>query len=86
MKRRNISYLHFYLKVKEMFKDRGFIERKMKHYNAWMLDKNRDPNSRYPGFPEEIAFELIQKEFTEEFLARQKKKKNRNEERIEQKA
>jgi hypothetical protein len=69
-----------------MFKDRGFIERKMKHYNAWMLDKNRDPNSRYPGFPEEIAFELIQKEFTEEFLARQKKRKNCNEERIEQKA
>jgi len=86
MTKQNISCLHFYLKVKEMYKDRGFIERKMKHYNSWMLDKNRDPNSRYPGFPEEIAFNLVEKEFTEEFLTRQLKKKIRNNEKFEQKA
>ena len=59
----------------KMTNNRDFIERKMRHYNTWMLDKNRDPNSRYPGFPEEIAFKLAQKEFTEEFLSRQKQKK-----------
>jgi hypothetical protein len=65
-----------------MYKDRGFIERKMKHYNEWMLDKNRDPNSRYPGFPEEIAFEFIQKEYVKEFLSRPKKVKVRNEKTV----
>ena len=65
-----------------MFKDRGFIERKMKHYNQWMLDKKRDPNSRYPGFPEEIAFEFIQKEYVKEFLSRPKKGKARNEKAV----
>jgi hypothetical protein len=65
-----------------MFKDRGFIERKMKHYNEWMLDKNRDPNSRYPGFPEEIAFEFIQKEYVKEFLSRPKKGKARHEKTV----
>jgi hypothetical protein len=69
-----------------MYNDRSFIERKMKHYNTWMMDKNRDPASRYPGFPEEIAFKLAEKEFTEEFLSRQKKRKSRNEEQIKQKA
>ena len=67
-----------------MYKDKGFIERKMKHYNAWMLDKNRDPNSRYPGFPEEIAFEFIQKEYVKEFLSRPKKGKVRNEKTVRQ--
>ena len=67
-----------------MYKDKGFIERKMKHYNAWMLDKNRDPNSRYPGFPEEIAFEFIQKEYVKEFLSRPKKGKVRNEKAVRQ--
>jgi hypothetical protein len=86
MTKQNTSYLNFCLKVKEMFKDRGFIERKMKHYNEWMFDKNRDPNSKYPGFPEEIAFEFIQKEYVKEFLSRPKKGKVKNEERIEQKA
>jgi len=65
-----------------MYKDRGFIERKIKHYNAWMLDKNRDPNSRYPGFPEEIAFEFVQKEYVKEFLSRPKKGKVRNEKAV----
>lgn len=65
-----------------MYKDRGFIERKMKHYNEWMLDKNRDPNSRYPGFPEEIAFEFVQKEYVKEFLSRPRKGKARYEKNI----
>ena len=65
-----------------MYKDRGFIERKMKHYNEWMLDKSRDPNSRYPGFPEEIAFEFIQKEYVKEFLSRPKKVKVHNEKTV----
>ena len=84
MMKLSVSYLLFYLKVKEMYKDRGFIERKMKHYNAWMLDKNRDPNSKYPGFPEEIAFEFVQKEYVKEFLSRPKKGKVRNEETVRQ--
>lgn len=67
-----------------MYKDRGFIERKMKHYNAWMLDKNRDPSSKYPGFPEEIAFEFVQKEYVKDFLSRPKKGKVRNEETVRQ--
>ena len=65
-----------------MYKDRGFIERKMKHYNEWMLDKNRDPNSRYPGFPEEIAFKFIEQEYVKEFLSRPKKGKVRREKNI----
>ncbi len=57
----------------KVIKDRAFIQRKMEHYNKWMLDKNRDPNSRYPGFPEEIAIEVARKEFVNEFLSRPKK-------------
>ena len=56
-----------------MIKDRAFIQRKMDHYNMWMLDKTRDPNSRYPGFPEEIAMEVARKDFVNEFLSRPKK-------------
>ena len=82
MTKQNISYLNFYLKVKEMYKDRGFIERKMKHYNQWMLDKSRDPNSRYPGFPEEIAFKFIEQEYVKEFLSRPKKVKVHNEKTV----
>lgn len=65
-----------------MIKDRAFIQRKMDHYNKWMLDKNRDPNSRYPGFPEEIAMEFARKEFVEEFLSRPKKGKVKHEKAI----
>lgn len=65
-----------------MIKDRAFMQRKMDHYNSWMLDKNRDPNSRYPGFPEEIAFEFARKEFVNEFLSRPKKRKGRDEKTV----
>ena len=65
-----------------MYKDRGFVERKMKHYNLWMLDRNKDPNSRYPGFPEEIAIEFARKEFVQELLSRPKKGKVRNEKTV----
>jgi len=65
-----------------MIKDRAFIQRKMDHYNKWMLDTTRDPNSRYPGFPEEIAMEFARKEFVEEFLSRPKKGKVRNEKAV----
>ena len=65
-----------------MYKDRGFIERKMKHYNQWMLDKSRDPNSRYPGFPEEIAFKFIEQEYIKEYLSRPKKGKASSEKTI----
>jgi hypothetical protein len=58
-----------------VIKDRAFIDRKINHYNKWMLDPKRDPNSRYPGFPEEIATELARKQFVEEFLSRPKKAK-----------
>lgn len=67
-----------------MTKDRAFIQRKMDHYNKWMLDTTRDPNSRYPGFPEEIAMEFARKEFVQEFLSRPKKGKVRNEKTIRQ--
>jgi hypothetical protein len=65
-----------------MIKDRAFIQRKMDHYNSWMLDRTRDPNSRYPGFPEEIAMEFARKEFVQEFLSRPKKGKVRNEKAV----
>jgi len=65
-----------------MFKDRGFIERKMKHYNQWMLDKTREPNSRYPGFPEEIAFKFIEQEYIKEYLSRPKKVRVKHEKKI----
>jgi hypothetical protein len=65
-----------------MYKDRGFIQRKMDHYNKWMLDKTRDPNSRYPGFPEEIAMEFARKEFVNEFLSRPKKARVKHEKKI----
>lgn len=65
-----------------MIKDKNFIQRKMDHYNKWMLDSNRDPNSRYPGFPEEIAMEFARKQFVEEFLSRPKKRKGANEKAI----
>lgn len=71
-----------FLKASVMYKDKDFIERKMKHYNQWMLDSSRDPNSRYPGFPEEIAFEFIQKEYVKDFLSRPKKGSVRNEKTI----
>ena len=65
-----------------MIKDRAFIQRKMDHYNKWMLDTTRDPNSRYPGFPEEIAMEFARKEFVNEFLSRPKKVRVKNEKKI----
>jgi hypothetical protein len=65
-----------------MIKDRAFIQRKMDHYNKWMLDKTRDPNSRYPGFPEEIAMEFARKEFVNEFLSRPKKVRVKHEKKI----
>ena len=65
-----------------MIKDRAFIQRKIDHYNKWILDTTRDPNSRYPGFPEEIAMEFARKEFVQEFLSRPKKGKVRNEKTI----
>ena len=65
-----------------MNKDRKFIERKMEHYNSWLKNNGNNPNSKYPGFPEEIAIEFARKEFVQDFLFRQKNKKAKNEKTI----
>lgn len=38
--------------------DYEFGNRKLAHYNAWLLDPNRESGKPYPGFPEELK--LIQ--------------------------
>lgn len=37
--------------------DWEYGNRKLAHYNKWLLDPNRPIDQRYPGFPEDIARE-----------------------------
>lgn len=34
----------------------AFNERKLAHYNKWLLDPNREFGIAYPGFPEELEY------------------------------
>ena len=40
-------------KVKDMQKHQEYLTRKLKHYNEWLLDENRESGTVYPGFPED---------------------------------
>lgn len=31
-----------------------YLDRKLAHYNVWLLDKNREFGKPYPGFPEDL--------------------------------
>ena len=31
-----------------------YLQRKLDHYNAWLLDDKREFGSKYPGFPEDV--------------------------------
>lgn len=31
----------------------AYYVRKQKHYNAWLMDENREFGTPYPGFPED---------------------------------
>ena len=53
----------------------AFIQRKMAHYNAWLIDPQRDPRSKYPGFPEELEYHSSTALYKQDFAARKNKKK-----------
>ena len=40
-------------KVKDMQKHQEYLTRKLKHYNEWLLDEDRESGTVYPGFPED---------------------------------
>ena len=31
-----------------------YIDRKLKHYNEWLIDNKRPFTDKYPGFPEDV--------------------------------
>ena len=49
----------------------GFLQRKMDHYNKWLMNPNRE--DRYPGFPEEIELLQARKQLMEDFAKRKRK-------------
>lgn len=36
------------------YSDSGYLQRKLDHYNAWLLDSNRPVGTAYPGFPDDV--------------------------------
>ena len=59
--------------------DPEYMQRKLDHYNAWLLDPDRPLGTFYPGFPEDIAREAAIKAYRAEF----DKKRESNAERAE---
>lgn len=37
-----------------VYHDPAYLQRKLDHYNKWLLDPSRPISSIYPGFPEDI--------------------------------
>jgi len=53
-----------------------FLQRKLDHYNAWLLDPKRPVGggTPYPGFPEEIKMAKAAAAYKEEFIAKREAK------------
>ena len=54
--------------------DNDYLQRKLDHYNKWLLDPKRDFGSTYPGFPEEIQLEKARKSLAESVVAKSEAK------------
>ena len=40
--------------VQSLTMDQDYLQRKLDHYNKWLLDPSRPLDQRYPGFPEDV--------------------------------
>jgi hypothetical protein len=54
--------------------DQDYLQRKLDHYNKWLLDPKRTPGVPYAGFPEEVKMEKARAKLAAEYIAKAKAK------------
>ena len=50
--------------------DQDFLQRKLDHYNKWLLDPKRTPGVPYGGFPEEVKLAKARAKLADEMAAK----------------
>lgn len=57
--------------------DQDFLQRKLDHYNKWLLDPKRASGTVYPGFPEEVKLAKGRAKLQAEYAAKAEAKKTK---------